>query len=99
MEVHEKGEKRRLTSLNESGRRQIVEQIETALEIVRPYLQADGGDVRVVRVTDDGIVELKWEGTCVSCPMSIMTLRAGVERALMLRVAGIKRVEAVTTVE
>lgn len=74
-------------------------EIETALETVRPYLQADGGDLRLVRVTDDGIVELKWEGTCVSCPMSVMTLRAGVERTLMLRVPGIKRVEAVTSAQ
>lgn len=71
------------------------QQIETALETVRPYLQADGGDVRLVRVTDDGIVELEWEGTCVTCPMSVMTLRAGVERTLLLRVPGIKRVEAI----
>jgi len=71
-------------------------QIEEALEKVRPYLRKDGGDVRLVRVTDDGIVELQWEGACVNCPMSVMTLRAGVERTLLLKVPGIRRVEAIS---
>ncbi len=83
--------------VNEQAREEKRKQIEGALDTVRPYLQADGGDVRLIRVTDDGIVEVKWEGTCLICPMSVMTLRAGVERTLLLKVPGIKRVEAVTT--
>lgn len=71
------------------------QQVEEALETIRPYLRADGGDVELVRVTDEGIVEVRLTGACVGCPMSQMTLRAGVERALMRKVAGIRRIEAV----
>jgi Fe-S cluster biogenesis protein NfuA len=73
----------------------VEERIERALVTVRPFLQADGGDVRLVRFRPDGIVELRWEGTCLICPMSTMTLRAGVERALMKAVPEVRRVEAV----
>jgi Fe-S cluster biogenesis protein NfuA len=72
------------------------EKIEQALETIRPYLRADGGDVELVSVSDEGIVEVRLTGACVGCPMSQMTLRAGVERALMREVPGIRRVEAVT---
>lgn len=68
----------------------------SALETIRPYLKADGGDVELVQVTPDGIVEVKLTGACVGCPMSQMTLRAGVERALIREVPGIRRVEAVS---
>lgn len=73
----------------------VEERIERALEECRPYLRADGGDVKLVRWRDDGIVELAWEGTCRVCPMSVMTLRAGVERAILKMVPEAKRVEAV----
>jgi Fe-S cluster biogenesis protein NfuA len=69
--------------------------IRATLEQVRPYLKEDGGGVELVRVTDDGIVEVRLTGSCVSCPMSIMTLRAGIERALMLAHAEVRRVEQV----
>ena len=65
-----------------------------ALESVRPYLKADGGDVELVDIKEDGIVEVRLTGACVGCPMSQMTLRAGIERALMRDVPEIKRVEA-----
>ena len=71
------------------------EKIENALETIRPYLRADGGDVDLVSVSEEGIVEVRLTGACVGCPMSQMTLRAGVERALMREVPGIRRVEAV----
>ena len=67
-----------------------------ALETIRPYLKADGGDVELVQITPDGIVEVKLTGACVGCPMSQMTLRAGVERALIREVPGNRRVEAVS---
>lgn len=72
------------------------ERIKKALDNVRPYLQADGGDVELVSVSKDGIVQVKLIGACSSCPMSQMTLRAGVERALIREVPGIRRVEAVS---
>mgnify|MGYP001578121470 CR=1 FL=1 len=71
------------------------EKVEKALQTIRPYLKADGGDVELVRVTPEGIVEVKLTGACSDCPMSQMTLRAGVERALIKEVPGIRRVEAV----
>jgi Fe-S cluster biogenesis protein NfuA len=73
----------------------LFEKVKIALETIRPYLKADGGDVELVKVTDEGIVEVKLMGACVGCPMSQMTLRAGVERALIREVPGIRRVEAV----
>ncbi|GAB1443464.1 MAG: NifU family protein [Ignavibacteriales bacterium] len=66
-----------------------------ALDKIRPYLKADGGDIELVNVTPDGIVEVRLTGACSSCPMSQMTLRAGVERAIVREVPGIRRVEAV----
>ncbi len=69
--------------------------VEKALQTIRPYLKADGGDVELVQVTNEGIVEVRLTGACSDCPMSQMTLRAGVERALIREVPGIRRVEAV----
>jgi Fe-S cluster biogenesis protein NfuA len=71
------------------------EAIESSLKRIRPFLQEDGGDVELVCVGEDGIVEVRLTGSCVSCPMSMMTLRAGVERALMRDHADIRRVEQV----
>jgi Fe-S cluster biogenesis protein NfuA len=73
----------------------LFEKVEKALENIRPYLQADGGDVELVKVTEEGIVEVRLTGACKGCPMSQMTLRAGVERALIREIPGIRRVEAV----
>lgn len=72
------------------------EKVNKALESIRPYLKADGGDIELVQVTEEGIVEVRLTGACVGCPMSQMTLRAGVERALIREVPGIKRVESVS---
>ena len=73
----------------------LMDRVRRALEIVRPYLQADGGDVELLRVTADGVVEIRLTGTCGVCPLSPMTLRAGIERALIAEVPEVKRVEAV----
>ncbi|MCC6549111.1 MAG: NifU family protein [Ignavibacteriaceae bacterium] len=73
----------------------LEERVQKALETVRPYLNADGGDVELINISPDGIVKVKLTGACSSCPMSQMTLRAGVERALIREVPGIRRVEAV----
>ena len=69
--------------------------IEEALDTIRPYLMADGGSVRLLNVTSDYVVELELLGACGSCPMSTMTLRAGIEQALKRSVPKVKRVEAV----
>ncbi|HUI63213.1 MAG TPA: NifU family protein [Bacteroidota bacterium] len=70
--------------------------IERTLETVRPYLRKDGGDVRFVRIRDNGTLEVQWLGTCQRCPVSLMTLRAGVERAVLREIPEITRVEAVS---
>jgi Fe-S cluster biogenesis protein NfuA len=72
-----------------------TEILQKTLEQVRPYLQRDGGDVELVRMRDDGIVEVRLTGSCISCPMSVITLRAGIERALLLAHKEITRVEQV----
>jgi Fe-S cluster biogenesis protein NfuA len=74
---------------------ELRDQIEEALDTIRPYLMADGGSVRLLNVTNDYVVELELLGACGSCPMSTMTLRAGIEQALKRSVPKIKRVEAV----
>ena len=71
------------------------EKVEKALESIRPYLQADGGDIELVEVTADGIVKVKLKGACCGCPMSQMTLSQGVENALKEAVPEVKGVEAV----
>lgn len=72
-----------------------AEKVQQSLDSVRHYLQKDGGDVELVRIRDDGFVEIKLTGACDSCPMSRMTLRAGIERRLLKDVPEIKRVEQV----
>lgn len=74
----------------------IRDRVEQALSMCRPYLQKDGGDVELIKIRTDGIVELRFTGTCVICPMSRMTLRAGIERTIMQCAPEIQRVEAVT---
>ncbi len=74
----------------------IVERIEHSLDTTRPYLRADGGDVKLIRFRPEGVLELQWLGTCAICPMSQLTLRAGIERAVMKDVPEVCRVEAVT---
>jgi Fe-S cluster biogenesis protein NfuA len=69
--------------------------VEEALDMIRPYLMADGGSVRVMNITPDMVVELELLGACGSCPMSTMTLRAGIEQALRRSIPQIARVEAV----
>ncbi len=71
------------------------EDVLKALDTIRPYLQADDGDIELIEVTEDAIVKVKLTGACAVCPMFLMTLRAGVERSLMRQVPWIKRVEAV----
>ena len=71
------------------------EEVQAALDIVRPQLQADGGDAEIVEVTDDGIVKLRLTGACGGCPMSQMTLKMGIERILKDKVPSVKSVESV----
>lgn len=69
--------------------------VESALDQIRPYLQTDGGDVEVIEITPDFTLRLRLMGACGSCPMSMMTLKAGVEETVRKAVPEIKAVEAV----
>lgn len=71
------------------------DQVKEALEKIRPSLQADGGDVELVDVSEDGIVKVKLTGACRGCPMSQMTLKMGIEKALKEAVPEVKEVMSV----
>ncbi|MBL7928651.1 MAG: NifU family protein [Bacteroidia bacterium] len=74
---------------------QLMQRIEKALDEVRPFLQADEGDVQLVEVTDDLIARIELQGACSTCSMSAMTMRAGIEQAILKAVPEIKAVEEV----
>lgn len=69
--------------------------VELALNSIRPYLEADGGNVRVIEITEEKVLRLEMLGNCGSCPMSAMTLKAGVEEAIKRAVPEIIAVEAI----
>ncbi len=73
----------------------LLAQVEAALDSIRPYLETDGGNVSVEEITPEKVVKLKLLGSCGSCPMSIMTLKAGIEQAIKKAVPEITGVEAV----
>jgi Fe-S cluster biogenesis protein NfuA len=73
----------------------ITEKVKATLAMIRPYLQADGGDVNLSEITDDMVVKVKLSGACVGCPFSIQTLKAGVEQALRKEIPEIKEVISV----
>jgi len=71
------------------------ERVQEVLDQIRPALQADGGDVQLVDVTDDGVVKVELVGACKGCPMSQLTLSNGVERVLKEQIPEVVRVEPV----
>src|SRR5699024_12880570 len=71
------------------------EQVQSVLEKLRPYLLRDGGDVELIDVDEDGIVQLRLMGACGNCPSSAITLKAGIERALTSEVPGVTEIEQV----
>lgn len=71
---------------------EIKKRVEEALEKIRPYLVADGGDIVLVEITDDYIVKVELTGACHGCPFSMQTLKAGVEMAVKKEVPQIKEV-------
>jgi Fe-S cluster biogenesis protein NfuA len=72
-----------------------LDRIEYALNQIRPYLEADGGNVKILELTDEMVLKLEFLGACGSCNMSTMTLKAGVEQAVKREVPEIRAVEAV----
>lgn len=71
------------------------EKIEEIINKIKPSLQADGGDVELVEVGEDGVIKVKLTGACGSCPMSLLTLKMGIERIIKEEVPGVKEVVAV----
>ncbi len=73
----------------------LISRIEETLDQLRPYLEADNGNVSFVELTEDRVVRVRLEGACSSCSMSQMTLRAGIEQSLLKAIPDLKGVEAV----
>lgn len=73
----------------------LKERVAEVIEGIRPFIQADGGDIELVGI-EDGIVKVRLQGACVGCPMSAMTLKAGVEQRVRAQVPEIKAVENVS---
>jgi Fe-S cluster biogenesis protein NfuA len=70
----------------------MIEEVKKVLDMIRPALQADGGDVEFVELTGDGIVKVRLVGACGHCPMSTVTLKNGIEKTLKEKVPGVKEV-------
>ena len=77
----------------------LIQRIEESLDNIRPYLEADGGNVKILEITKDNILKLEFVGNCGNCAMSHMTFKAGVEDAIRRSVPEIKSIEVVNLVQ
>jgi Fe-S cluster biogenesis protein NfuA len=73
---------------------ELIKKAQEVIDQIRPYLEADGGNIKFIEITDDNIVKVELQGACRSCPMSLMTLKNGVEQAMKKALPEIKAVEA-----
>ena len=76
---------------------EMITKVNGVIDQVRPYLEADGGSISFVELTEDNIVKVELHGACRSCPMSLMTLKNGVEAAMIKAIPEIKAVEAINS--
>ena len=74
---------------------ELMTKVQQALDEIRPAIQMDGGDVELVDITDDGIAQVRMVGACGGCPMSMVTLQAGIERIIKRKVPSITAVQAI----
>jgi Fe-S cluster biogenesis protein NfuA len=74
---------------------ELLKKVEAVINQIRPYLEADGGNIKFIEVTNDNVVNVELQGACACCPMSLMTLKNGVEEAMKKAIPEIKAVEAV----
>ncbi|MFN3557188.1 MAG: NifU family protein [Bacteroidales bacterium] len=81
--------------MSDNHNAELIRKVENVIDQIRPYLQADGGNIRFVELTEDYVVNVELLGACGSCPMSTMTLKAGVEQAMKKAIPEIKSVEAI----
>ncbi len=80
-----------------TDRIELTNKVKNVIEQIRPYLQADGGDISFISLTEDNVVNVELQGSCGSCPYSRMTLKNGVEEAMRRALPEIKSVEEVTS--
>lgn len=78
---------------------ELLERVEKAIDTVRPYLEADGGNVKIIEITPENVVRLELTGACSSCSMSSMTMKAGIEDAVKRAVPEITAVVAINAME
>lgn len=83
------------SSTDAASREELRGRIERVLTLIRPAIQADGGDIEFVNMTETGTVQIRLHGACVGCPSSAMTLKFGIERNLRAYVPEVKAVEAI----
>ncbi|MEE9437830.1 MAG: NifU family protein [Saprospiraceae bacterium] len=76
----------------------LKERVNIALDTIRPHLKVDDGDIEIVEITDDMILKIRWLGNCEFCSMSVMTMKAGVEQAVLSKVPEIQSIIAVNGV-
>jgi Fe-S cluster biogenesis protein NfuA len=81
--------------MEKENKKELETKVQNVIEQIRPYLQQDGGDIRFVEITDDNVVNVELQGACGSCPYSTMTLKNGVETAVLKAIPQIKSVEAI----
>jgi Fe-S cluster biogenesis protein NfuA len=81
--------------MSETAKAELEQKVENVIAQIRPYLEADGGNIRFVELTEDNVVMVELLGTCGHCPMSTFTLKAGVEQAVKKALPEIKSVEAI----
>ncbi len=85
--------------MSDPKKKELMQRVDKALDDVRPHLAVDGGNVELVDVTDEMIVKIKWLGACEGCSMTTMTMRAGIEQAIIGKMPEITGVEAINGVE
>jgi len=81
--------------MDQKTKDRLIKKVNQALEHIRPYLQSDGGDIRLMDISDDMVVHVELSGACDGCPFSLQTLKAGVEQVVLKKVTEIKGVEAI----
>ncbi len=84
-----------MNNMEKAVKTELLERVNLTLDKVRPYLQADGGDIEVIELTDDNVLKVRLTGACKGCPFSMQTLKAGVEQAVVQEVPEIKEVISV----
>jgi len=84
--------------MSEAEKSELLKNLDSTLDELRPHLKVDGGDIEVVNITEDYEVQVKWVGNCINCSMSAMTMRAGVEQVIKSKHPEIKSVVALNGV-